>query len=209
MTALLTFALLSFSAVFVIVDPIGVVPLFLALTPNDSRERRRAMALRACLVAWGLLIGFAVGGSLLFKVLGITIGAFKVAGGLLLLLTAIDQLRAQRARTRQTSEEERAGMEKEDISVVPLAIPLLAGPGSIATTVVLMGRASSLVERALVLAAITFALGCSYLTLIAGERLGQMLGTMGRTIVERLAGLVMAAIAVQFMLDGAAEVWRR
>jgi multiple antibiotic resistance protein len=209
MAGLLTFTLLAFSALFVVVDPIAVVPLFISLTPNDSADRRREMATRACLVAWGILVAFAIGGSVFFRLLGITIGAFKVAGGLLLLLTAIDQLRAQPARTRTTIEEQHEGIKKEDISVVPLGMPLLAGPGAIATTMVLIGRAQNLMERLIVFGAVTFAVGSSFLALLSAERIVRRLGTTGRLILERLSGLVLASIAVQFVLNGAAEVWRQ
>jgi multiple antibiotic resistance protein len=209
MTEPLSFALLSFSALFVIIDPVGIVPLFIALTPSDSEEHRRAMALRACLVAWVLLLSFAFGGTFLLRALGVTLGAFKLAGGLLLLLTALDQLRAVPARTRTTDEEQVEGRTKEDVSIVPLAIPLLAGPGSIATSVMLMDRATNWIDKATVIAAITFTLLVAWGLLLASKQISRMLGTMGRLIVERLGGLVLAAFAVQFMIDGAGEALRR
>jgi multiple antibiotic resistance protein len=205
MTGLLPFALFSFSALLAIVDPIAVVPIFVALTPNDSRQRRQEMARRASFVAWGLLVFFAICGTAFFRLLGVTLSAFKVAGGILLLLTAIDQLRAQPARTRTTKEEQEAGTIKEDISVTPLALPLIAGPGSIATSVMLMSRAASLMEQAIVLLAITFAVACSFGALMMSERFARLLGAVGRTIVERLSGLVLSAIAMQFILDGVRE----
>lgn len=205
MSDLAQFALLALSAVFVIVDPLGVVPLFIGLTPDDSPAKRREMARRACLVAWALLTAFALGGSLIFQVLGVTLSAFKVAGGLLLLLTAIDQLRAQPTRTRTTTEEVHEGAAKDDVSIVPLAIPLLAGPGSIATCMMLMSRATTAWHAAAVLFAIAVTLFAAYLSMNASERIARMLGTSGRLIAERLIGLVLAAIAAQFILDGVLE----
>jgi multiple antibiotic resistance protein len=202
------FALLALSAIFVIVDPLGVVPLFLALTPNDSAERKRAMARRACLVAGSLLVLFAVAGNSLLQLFGITLSAFKVAGGLLMLLTAIDQLRAQPTPTRTTSEETHEGAAKEDVSIVPLAVPLLAGPGSIATTMMLMSRAKGLVQSALVLVAIALTIGAAYVLLRSSDTISRHLGTTVRLVVERIIGLVLAAIAVQFILDGMVEVMR-
>ena len=204
-----SFALLSFSALFVIVDPVGIVPIFIALTPSDTEEHRRQMARTACFIAWALLVGFALGGALLFRALGVTLGAFKMAGGLLLLLTALDQLRAVPARTRTTAEEQDEGRVKEDDSVVPMAIPLLAGPGSIATSVMLMDRAGNWAQKATVLAAISFTMLAAWVALLASQQISRMLGTMGRLIVERLGGLVLAAFAVQFMIDGAGEALRR
>jgi multiple antibiotic resistance protein len=205
MRDLLQFSLLSLSAVFVIVDPVGVVPLFLALTPTDTTERRRRMALRACVIAWCVLVAFAWLGAQLLHMFGVTLAAFKVAGGLLLLLTAVDQLRGQPSPTRATAQEQEEGAAKEDVSVVPLAIPLLAGPGSVAVVMMLMSRADSLVQSAVVVAAITFTLGVAWLMLLSSERIARLLGTTGRLVAERVIGLVMAAMAVQFILDGVVE----
>lgn len=205
MTQLIEFAILAFSAFFVIIDPVGVVPLFLALTPGASLRRRREMALRACIVAWVLLTVFSLFGSFIFQALGITLSAFKVAGGLLLLLTAIDQLRAQPTRTRTTDEEQRESATKDDISIVPLAIPLLAGPGSIATAMMLTSRAETPLQAGVVLIAITVTITLAYIALSLGDRLTRLLGKNGEMIAERVVGLVLAAIAVQFVLDGIKE----
>lgn len=205
MTEIIEFAILAFSALFVIIDPVGVVPLFLALTPGASLRRRREMALRACIVAWVLLTVFALFGSFIFQALGITLSAFKVAGGLLLLLTAIDQLRAQPTRTRTTDEEQRESATKDDISIVPLAIPLLAGPGSIATAMMLTSRAQTPFQAGIVLIAITVTVLSAFIALSLGDRLNRLLGKNGEMIAERVVGLVLAAIAVQFMLDGIKE----
>jgi multiple antibiotic resistance protein len=207
MRELLEFAILAFSATFVIVDPLGVVPLFVVLTPGDSIERRRAMARRACLVAWVLLTLFAVGGSIFFKALGVSLSAFKIAGGLLLLLTAIDQLRAQPVRTRTTEEEQSEGVSKDDVSIVPLAMPLLAGPGSIATSVMLTSKAKNAWYVIVVLLAITATMGLTFAALSLSDRIERLLGTTGRLIVERLGGLVLAAFGVQFVIDGVREVF--
>src|SRR5258708_10040738 len=129
----LSFSLLSLSAIFFVVDPMGVIPIFMAMTRNDPPEKRKDMALRASVAAFFILSVFAVAGTLIFKVFGVTLGAFKVAGGILLLLTSIEMLQARRVRTRTTPEEELAGSEKEDVAIFPLAIPLLAVPRSIAT----------------------------------------------------------------------------
>src|SRR3954467_6035189 len=137
----LSFSLLSLSAIFFVVDPMGVIPVFMAITRNDTPQKRANMAWRASVAAFFILTTFALAGTLIFRVFGVTLGAFKVAGGVLLLLTAIEMLRAQQQRTRVTPEEEREGAEKEDVAIFPLAIPLLAGPGSIATVTALMGRA--------------------------------------------------------------------
>jgi multiple antibiotic resistance protein len=209
MADLLRFSLLSLSAIFVIVDPVGLVPLFIAMTPGDSPERRRHMARRACIIAWGVLVAFAVGGPFILELFGVTLSAFKVAGGLLMLLTAIDMLRAQSPPTRSTPEEEREGAAREDISVVPLAMPLLAGPGSIATCMMCMSRASNPAESLAVALAITLTLGSTYVLLVLSDRVARLLGQSGRLIAERLIGLVLAAISAQFILDGVREAMQK
>ena len=131
---------LALPAVLFIVDPIGVVPLFVAMTAKDSPEKCKGMALRASVTAGSILIFFALFGSLIFQVFGVTLAAFRVAGGLLLMLTALDMLRAQRPGTKTSEAETEEGSAQEDIAIVPLAMPLLAGPGAIATVMVLMPR---------------------------------------------------------------------
>src|SRR4051812_17154939 len=130
---LFSYFLVTLSAIFFVVDPVGVVPIFLSMTAGDTKEKIRSMALRACMVAAALLSFFTLFGGLLFKVLGVSLSSFKVAGGILLLLTALDMLRARQSHTRTSSRETTEGAAKEDIALVPLAIPLLAGPGSMAT----------------------------------------------------------------------------
>jgi multiple antibiotic resistance protein len=202
MRDLLAFSLLSLSAVFFVVDPIGVVPIFLAVTRRDSEEKKELMARRAAIAAFCILTVFAVAGTVIFRILGVTLGAFKVAGGILLLLTAIDMLRAQPARTRVTPEEEREGIDKEDVAIFPLAIPLLAGPGSIATVTALMGRAGRTVLVVPVILSIAVTCLASYGMLRAAARIARFFGVTGMNVINRVIGLVIGAVAVQFVFDG-------
>src|SRR5229473_3659947 len=142
------YMLLAASSLFVIIDPLATVPAFLAMTPTDSPEQRIRMARLACCVMAGVLIGFAVAGKWIFKFLGITMPAFQLAASLVLLLVALDMLRAQRSRVQETSEETAAGVEKTDIAIAPLAIPMLAGPGAISTAILLQHQASDAGSRA-------------------------------------------------------------
>src|SRR5437588_1592547 len=141
------YILLAASSLFVIVDPLAVVPSFLAMTPHDSPESRTRMAGLACCVMAGVLIVFAAAGELIFKFLGITMAAFEIAASIVLLLVALDMLRAQRSRVVETREETVAGMEKLDIAVTPLAIPMLSGPGAISTVIVLQNQAQNLAQH--------------------------------------------------------------
>ncbi len=198
----LSFSLLSLSAIFFVVDPMGVIPVFMAMTRNDSPQKRVDMARRASITAFLILTTFALAGTLIFRVFGVTLGAFKVAGGVLLLLTSIEMLRAQQVRTRTTPEEEQEGAEKEDVAIFPLAIPLLAGPGSIATVTTLMAKAGRILFAVPVILSIALTCFASYLMLRAAEPIGRLMGVTGLAVMNRVIGLIIGAIAVQFMFDG-------
>jgi multiple antibiotic resistance protein len=209
MGAYLTHFLVSLSAVFFVVDPIGVVPIFLAITAGDSEEKMRRTALRACLVAGGLLLFFALFGGVIFQVFGVSLAAFRVAGGILLLITALDMLRARPSETRTSHTEQQEGVVKEDVALVPLAMPLLAGPGAIASAMVLMSKGETLLMALPVLAAIVLTFVASYFILRASNLVQRVLKQSGVAILERVMGLILAAIAVQFMADGAKDLLSR
>jgi multiple antibiotic resistance protein len=204
--ALATF-LVALSAIFFVVDPLAAVPIFLAMTRNDSVDKRRDTALRASVTAALVLCGFALGGAWIFKLLGIGLPAFKVAGGVVLLLLALDMIRTQPSRTRITEGEVEAGAGQDDIAIVPLAMPLLAGPGSIATAIVLMARArvGAWWHAVAVLLAIAVACAAAWLILAGAARTERVLGKTTLAILERAAGLLLVAIAIQFMMDGLGE----
>ncbi len=205
----LSFSLLSLSAIFFVVDPMGVIPVFMAMTRNDPPQKRIDMARRASVTAFLILTTFALAGTLIFKVFGVTLGAFKVAGGVLLLLTSIEMLRAQPQRTRTSPEEEAEGKEKEDVAIFPLAIPLLAGPGSIATVITLMAKAGRILFAVPVIFSIAVTCFVSYLMLRAAEPIGRLLGVTGLAVLNRVIGLIIGAIAVQFMFDGIKDAFPR
>jgi multiple antibiotic resistance protein len=200
-------ALKSFLTLLAIVDPIAIVPLFLAMTAGDSPMRRRRMAARAALVAGTTLAVFAAFGDALFGLLGISIPAFRIAGGVLLFLLAVDMLRATPSRQRTTPEETEEGVHKPDVSVFPLGIPMLAGPGSI--TVVMMSRTSAAtpVERALVFASIAAVAVVSFVVLAVGGQIAHRLGQTGMNVLHRVFGLLLAAIAAQFVVDGVRDAF--
>ena len=204
---MLTTFLLSFSAIFFIVDPIGVVPLYLSMTAKDSPEKCISMARRACLTATGVMVFFALFGTLVFQVFSVTLSAFRVAGGLLLMITALDMLRAQHVATRTSPAEEQEGEARDDIAIVPLALPLLAGPGAIATGMVMMAQHGGTSSGAVaVVAAIVLTMLIAYVLLRFAPQVKRFLGQTGIAILERVFGLILAAIAVQFVFDGAREL---
>lgn len=191
-----------FTSVLFIVDPVAAVPAFLAMTERDSPDARRLMARRGAWTCAITLAVFALGGSLIFKVFGITIGAFKIAGGVLIGLTALDMVQARPSGQKETPAERAEGIEKDDVGIMPLGVPMLAGPGAISTVMVLSGAPRSPLTTASVYAAIALTALLSYLTLAAALRVERRLGQTGMRIVTRLMGLVLCAIAVQFIVDG-------
>lgn len=205
----LTFTLVSLSAVFVVVDPVAAVPFFISLTADLDEERRERTARRAATAACLVLAFFALTGAVVFKLLGITLAAFKMAGGVLLLLTAVDMLRSRPPEARISQSEVADGTVKEDVAIVPLAMPLLAGPGSVATVVVLMGRARA-GERWWqvfpVLGSILVTTVAAYVLFRFASQVDRVLGRTGLSVLERVAGLLLAAIALQFLIDGLGDV---
>jgi multiple antibiotic resistance protein len=195
------YALFAFGSLFVIVDPIAAVPAFVAMTARDSVRDRLRTARVACLVAVGLLTGFAFLGQPLFRLLGITMPAFQVAGGLVLLLVAFDMLRAQRSPVLETAEETAAGVVKEDVAVTPLAMPMLAGPGALSTAVLLNAQAQSWIQHVVLLLCLGAVGFISYLALALAGRGADWLGPIAARIIERLMGLLLSAVAIQFILD--------
>jgi multiple antibiotic resistance protein len=193
-------------SVFAVVDPVGVVPTFVVLTEKRSTAERERIARRASLVGAALLIVFTLFGHVVFRVFGIHLAAFRVAGGLLLLLTALDMFRAKVSACRCTQKEEREGREKHDPAIVPLAVPLLAGPGAIATVMVLSATGGPVMKVSVAVAVIvTFAVG--YVAFRGAPLVQRMLGASGIAVLQRVMGLLLAAMAVQFLLRGAKELW--
>lgn len=208
MKAYLSSFLITFSAIFFIVDPLGLVPIFIAITSQSTRGKRLATAKRATLLAFWILTFFAICGGFVFKLFGITVPAMRIAGGFLLLITAIDMLRAQPTRTRSSPEEETEFEAKPDVAIVPLAIPLLAGPGSIVTAMVLAGQGNTLHSVLPVVISIAFTCLIAYVLLRAAEPIQRLLGRSGIAVFERIMGLLLASIAVQFIVDGIVAVVR-
>ena len=194
--------LLTFTSVLFIVDPFAVIPTFLAMTARDTPQQRRVLARRGAWTCAITLIAFALGGSIIFKIFGITIGAFKIAGGVLIGLNALDMVQARRSQQRETPVEKAEGIQKEDIGILPLGVPMLAGPGAISTVMVLALGAKSAAATVAVYASIVLTALITYLVLSAASMVERRLGQTGMRILTRLMGLVLSAIAIQFIIDG-------
>src|SRR5438270_8540902 len=196
------FSVVAFTSVFILVDPFAAIPAFLVMTAHDDSARRRRMAKRA---AWTCLIvlgSFGLAGSWIFRVFGITLPAFEIAGGLILLLIGIDMLQARRSSTQEVEPERQEGTEKEDVGITPLGIPMLAGPGAISTVMVFIGPKPEVQEIIPVFVAIILTALISYWVLAGAEMVRRRLGETGIRILVRLMGLLLTSIAVQFFVNG-------
>jgi multiple antibiotic resistance protein len=206
---MLDFATTAFVSILFLVDPPGSVPAFMALTANYSPARRNKTALVACVTATLILMGFAAVGNVLFRHLGLTLPAFQIAGGLILFLVALDMIRAE--HLDEASTEMKEAEPASDVAITPLAIPFLAGPAAMSTVAVLMSKAQNTGEVSLVFVAIVLTGLTSFLTLRLAGPIQRRLGGTGIHVLGRILGLVLAGIAVQFVLDGlaAAELIRK
>jgi len=198
------FLITAFVTLFVIIDPIGMTPLFVALTQGMGAERRRVIAIRACVTAALLLILFAALGEAVLAFVGISMPAFRIAGGMLLFLTALDMLFERRGQRRKGQADAAEEDDGDDPSIFPLAIPLIAGPGSIATVILLAGQKPGLEGLALVVGVMLSLILLVFLMFLMGSLLERALGHVWQsTVVDAVfVGMLLAALAVQFVLDG-------
>ncbi|MEI9951714.1 MAG: MarC family protein [Pseudomonadota bacterium] len=202
----LSFTLSTVTTLLLVVDAPAAVPIFLSMTASDTIEHRRRTAFRAAVAAGLVLALFGAMGALIFRVLGISLGAFRIAGGVLLFLLANDMLRARRSRQRTSPEEEAEGLDRADVSIFPLAIPILAGPGATSTVMVLVSRVEHAWQYVVVFGAVTLTALTAYAVLRAAAKVERRLGRTGMNVLQRVMGLILAATAVQFIVEGIADV---
>jgi multiple antibiotic resistance protein len=201
---MLDFALTAFASILFVVDPVGAVPGYLAMTEGDGAGKRQRTAWKASIAAVVVMAVFAAAGKLIFRLLGLTMPAFQIAGGVILFIVALDMLRAQRT-TQEQADELCEGCAKDDIALTPLAIPMLAGPASLSTVATLMSQAQDVIQAMIVYAAIALAGVATGLTLQSAGPLHRLLGKTGIHVLTRIFGLLLAAIAIQFILNGVKE----
>ncbi len=193
------FLITSFTTLVVVIDPPAQTPIFVALTQGMDRHMRRVIAIRACLTAAGILAMFAAFGEAVLSFIGISMEAFRVAGGVLLFLTALDMLFERRTKRRENSAEEE---EHPDPSVFPLGIPLIAGPGAIATMILLAGQTPGIEGLAIVIGMMLIVVAMVFVTYLTSGAVARLLGKTGLNVLTRLLGMLLAALSVQFILDG-------
>jgi multiple antibiotic resistance protein len=206
-SAYVRFSALALSSIFFLVDPFAALPTFLAVTAGADARRRRKMAWKASLTALVVLSAFAVAGQYIFRMFGITLPAFEIAGGVILLLIGLDMLEAKRSPTQESHEESAAAARKEDAGIVPLGIPMLAGPGAITSVMVLVGQAEGEWKKmAAILTSILITAAICYLVLGNSDLVGRRLGETGVRILVRIMGLLLVALAVQYFVNGLVDL---
>jgi multiple antibiotic resistance protein len=194
----------AFITVFFIIDPFAVIPTYLSLTDRYNDHERRSVRMRAALIALCLLIMFAVSGTTFFEFFGITLPAFQIAGGILLFALGFNQVNAKQEKVSRIENQE--GMEKHDISVFPLAMPMLAGPGAISTVILLSTKTGSVLRLAELIIAITLCMVFTFLILKSSPYLLKLFGRTGLNLLSRIMGIILTAIGIQFVINGIREV---
>ena len=202
MTELSSFFILAFSSLFTLVNPVGLSPVFLTMVEQFDIKERRRIAFRGILTALFILIAFSLIGRLIFTFYGITVSAFKIAGGILFFRTGIHMLEARVSRTRSTPKEETEAETKAEIAYTPIGIPLIAGPGAITSVMILSSEAGSWEFKLVLFIVIILVLSLTFIIFQAADHLSQRFGTTGLRITQRIMGLILMVIAVQFVIDG-------
>ena len=193
------FLVTAFATLFVVMDPPGLVPMFVALTRGMDRDRRRVIARRGCLIGAAILLAFGLAGETILTFIGISMPAFRIAGGLLLFLTALDMLFERRTQRREGQHAE----PDHDISVFPLATPLIAGPGAIASMILLVGQSGpGWGGVSAVMGLMGFVVFLTWVNLLLADPFERLLGRTGTLVITRLLGMLLAALSVQFVIDG-------
>ncbi len=208
---LLAFGLSAFAAIFTIVNPVGNIPVYVTLTEGYTRERRTEVAKRAVIVATVTLVVFALTGNYIFLVFHTSIHAFRIAGGILLFSIAFNMMHGERPKAKLTEREREEASAREEVGVVPLGIPIFAGPGAITTAIVLMGESAvpslDVAKSILVLVSILVTMAISQVLLLRSEWIAKRFGRVGMMAFSRIMGLILAAIAVQFVIVGFQGAW--
>lgn len=202
MIEIYTFALLAFTAFFTIINPLGTMPIFMSMTASLSKQRRKQTAKKATIVAFFTVIAFAFSGQILFKFFGISVNSFRVVGGLIFFMMGWDMLQARLGQFKHTDDEDKIDAYVEDISITPLAIPMICGPGAITNAIILMEDAKDVPQKITLVIIIALVLLITYLVLVGASKITEKLGTTGNKVMMRLMGLIVMVIAVEFFFSG-------
>tara|TARA_Y100001968_G_C19223774_1_gene651057 strand:- start:210 stop:845 length:636 start_codon:yes stop_codon:yes gene_type:complete len=196
------FLLLSITSLLALINPIGIIPTYIGIISSYSPEDQKEITYKAILCAFIVLMTFSIMGTLIFSFFNITIDAFKIVGGILFLRIGLDMVESKVSRTKSTPQEEKEASTKEEIAYSPLGVPLIAGPGAITSVMILSNQVSNSMEKTLFILSIIICMILTYIALIMGNKLSKKIGTTGIRIIQRLMGIILMVIAVQFIIDG-------
>ena len=202
MTDLYTFAILVFTAFFTIINPLGTMPIFMTMTSTLSKKRRKQTAKKATIVAFFTILAFAFSGQILFNFFGISVNSFRIVGGVIFFTMGWDMLQARLGTLKHTEDEEKIDAYIDDISITPLAIPMICGPGAITNAIILMEDSHDIQHKSVLVAVIAFVLLLTYLILVGASTITDKLGATGNKVMMRLMGLIVMVIAVEFFFSG-------
>ena len=194
--------MLCFSSLFALINPIGLVPIFLSITENYNRKERDIIAIKAVIFSFFILIVFSFIGEFIFSFYNITIDGFRIAGGILLLKISLDMLESKRSRTRTTPVEQKEAEQKDEIAYSPLGIPLIAGPGAIASIMILSSETNSYIDSITLLMSLSLVLFMTFLIFKISKMLSKNFGKSGLRIMQRIMGLILMTISIEFILKG-------
>jgi len=200
MNEIITFGLLAFTSFFTLINPLGVMPIFMTMTADLDQEHRTKIAKKASLISFGIIILFALSGQLLINFFGISVNSFKIVGGVIFFLMGMDMLQARLTRVKIKNSEVKSYVN--DISITPLSIPMICGPGAITNAIVLMDEASSLYEQAILIFAVSVVMVLTYIILYSSSSILKVIGETGNNVLMRLMGLIVMVIAVEFFFSG-------
>lgn len=202
MTDLYTFALLVFTSFFTLINPLGTMPIFMSMTASLSKKRRKQTAKKATLVAFFTILAFAFSGQILFNFFGISVNSFRIVGGVIFFTMGWDMLQARLGNIKHTDDEDKIDAYVEDISITPLAIPMICGPGAITNAIILMEGATEIPQKIVLVSVIALVLLLTYLILVGASKITDKLGETGNKVMMRLMGLIVMVIAVEFFFSG-------
>ena len=208
MNELYTFAILAFTAFFTIINPLGTMPIFMTMTASLSKQHRKQTAKKATIVAFFTIIAFAFSGQILFNFFGISVNSFRIVGGLIFFMMGWDMLQARLGQFKHTDDEDKIDAYVEDISITPLAIPMICGPGAITNAIILMDDAADFTQKGVLILVIALVLLITYLVLVGGSKITEKLGSTGNKVMMRLMGLIVMVIAVEFFFSGLKPILR-
>ena len=197
-----TFAILVFTSFFTLINPLGTMPIFMSMTKSLSIEKRNSTAKKASIVAFITILAFAFSGQILFKFFGISVNSFRIVGGVIFFAMGWDMLQARLGHIKHTDDESKIDAYVDDISITPLAIPMICGPGAITNAIILMEGSDTILKKVILISVIFAVLFLTYLILIGASKITDKLGETGNKVMMRLMGLIVMVIAVEFFFSG-------